>query len=123
MTSAFSPAENGAKSSSSSRGTGVNSRRMKILFTGSEMDPLARTGGLGDVLEALPAALAARRHEVSVVLPCYRGLREEPRLNAQDTGVRLHVLVGGRTLDAEIWEGRAPNGVQVFLVRRDESFD
>ena len=58
---------------------------MKILFTASEMHPLARTGGLGDVLEALPAALAARGHEVSVVLPCYRGLRDR----AKDTGVRL----------------------------------
>jgi starch synthase len=36
--------------------------------------PLAHTGGLGDVLEALPAALAARGHDVSAVLPCYRGL-------------------------------------------------
>lgn len=96
---------------------------MKILHAGSELTPFARTGGLGDVLEALPAALAARGHEVSVVLPCYRGLREHPGLAARDTGVRLHVPIGGRTLDAEIWEGRASNGVQIFLVRRDESFD
>jgi starch synthase len=96
---------------------------MKILHAGSELTPFARTGGLGDVLEALPTALAARGHEVSVALPCYRSLREDARLGARDTGVRLHVPVGGRTLDAEIWEGRAPNGVQVFLVRRDESFD
>ena len=92
---------------------------MKILFTGSEMDPLARTGGLGDVLEALPAVLAARGHEVSVVLPCYRGLRE----GARDTGVKIAVQIGGRRLPAEIWECTAPNGVQVFLVRRDEYFD
>lgn len=96
---------------------------MKILHAGSELTPFARSGGLGDVLEALPAALAARGHEASVVLPCYSGLREDKRLGARDTGVRLHLPVGGRTLDAEIWEGRAPNGVQVFLVRRDESFD
>ena len=92
---------------------------MKILLTASEMAPLARTGGLGDVLEALPAALAARGHEVSVVLPCYRGLRER----ARDTGVKIAVQIGGRRLMAEIWECTAPNGVQVFLVRRDEYFD
>lgn len=96
---------------------------MKILHAGSELTPFARTGGLGDVLEALPAALAARGHEASVVVPCHRGLREDARLGARDTGVRLHVPVGARTLEAEVWEGRAPNGVQVFLVRRDESFD
>lgn len=92
---------------------------MKILFTGSEMAPLARSGGLGDVLEALPAALAARGHEVSVVLPCYRGLREQ----ARDTGVKIAVQVGPQRVAAEIWECTAPNGVQVFLVRGDQYFD
>lgn len=96
---------------------------MKILFTGSEMDPLARTGGLGDVLEALPAELAARGHDVSVVLPCYRGLRDDAKLGVRSTGVHMPVSVGAKTLPAEILECTAPNGVQVFLIRRDEYFD
>ena len=96
---------------------------MKILFTGSEMSPLARTGGLGDVLEALPAALAACGHEVSVVLPCYRGLRDDAMLGVRSTGVSIPVQVGSKRLPAEIFECRAPNGVQVFLIRRDEYFD
>jgi len=96
---------------------------MRILFTGSEMDPLARTGGLGDVLEALPAALAARGHEVSVVLPCYRGLRENPKFGVRSTGVQMPVQVGSKVLPAEILECTASNGVQVFLIRRDEYFD
>jgi starch synthase len=87
------------------------------------MAPLARTGGLGDVLEALPAALAAQGHEVSVVLPCYRGLPERKDLNVQSTGVEISVSVGYKRLPAEILECTAPNGVQVFLVRQDEFFD
>lgn len=96
---------------------------MKILFTASEMDPLARTGGLGDVLEGLPAALAARGHEVSVVLPCYRGLAEDAQLGARRLGIEITVQVGAKRLPADILECTAPNGVQVFLVRRDEYFD
>ena len=96
---------------------------MKILLAASEMAPLARTGGLGDVLEALPAALAARGHEISVVLPCYRGLRGDPRIAAKSTGVVLPIDVGARRLDAEILQTTAPNGTQVFLVRCDELFD
>ena len=92
---------------------------MRIVHIASEMTPFARTGGLGDVLEALPAALAAAGHEVSVVLPCYRGLREK----ARDTGVKITVPVGGTPVRAEIWETCAPNGVQVFLVRADGYFD
>ena len=38
----------------------------------SEAFPYAKTGGLGDVLAALPAALAAMGHQVGVVLPLYR---------------------------------------------------
>lgn len=96
---------------------------MKIVMAGSEMNPFARTGGLGDVLDALPAALANRGHEVSVVLPCYRGLRDDPRLGMKSTGVQITVQVGAKRLDAEILAGEAPNGVQIFLVRRDEYFD
>lgn len=98
-------------------------RSMKILFTGSEMAPLANTGGLGDVLEALPAALAADGHEVSVVLPCYRGLPENAELGVRSTGVEIVVSVGMKRATAEILECTAPNGVQVFLIRADEYFD
>jgi len=96
---------------------------MKILLAASEIAPFARTGGLGDMLEGLPPALAARGHEVSAVMPCYRGLRDDPRLGVRATGVRLTVPMGARRRQAEILEGTAPNGSQIFLVREDELFD
>src|ERR1700733_11083270 len=92
-------------------------RQMKILMAGSEMAPLARTGGLGDVLEALPAELKKLGHEVSVALPFYRSIRENPSLKIKSTGVEVTIQVGAKRLDAEIMECVAPNGVQVFLVR------
>ena len=96
---------------------------MKILMASTEMAPLARTGGLGDVIEALSLELQKRKHEVSVVLPLYRSIRENPALKIKSTGVEVSVNVGSKRLDAEIFECVAPNGVQVFLVRRDEYFD
>lgn len=87
------------------------------------MSPLAQTGGLGDALEGLPARLADRGHDVSVFLPCYRGLREDARLGVRSTGAEITVPVGDRRLTAEILECTGPNGVQVFLIRRDEYFD
>ena len=43
----------------------------KILMCSSEVAPFAKTGGLGDVLGALPQALSKLGHDVRVVLPKY----------------------------------------------------
>ncbi len=48
---------------------------MRILFVASEGLPFSKTGGLADVVEALPKALVAQGHEVAVVLPRYRGTK------------------------------------------------
>ena len=50
---------------------------MKILFVAAEVDPWVKTGGLADVAGALPAALRAAGHDVRVVMPRYRVLREK----------------------------------------------
>ncbi|MFC3927072.1 glycogen synthase GlgA [Streptococcus caprae] len=44
---------------------------MKILFVAAEGAPFAKTGGLGDVIGALPKSLVKHGHEVAVVLPYY----------------------------------------------------
>ena len=44
---------------------------MKLLFVASELAPFAKTGGLGDVVAALPKALARRGHDVRIVVPLY----------------------------------------------------
>lgn len=52
----------------------------KILFAGSEAMPFAATGGLGDVLGSLPAALAEQGDtDVRVVLPLYAAVSEDWR--------------------------------------------
>lgn len=44
---------------------------MKIMFVAAEGAPFAKTGGLGDVIGALPKSLVKKENEVSVVLPYY----------------------------------------------------
>ncbi len=43
----------------------------KILFVASEMTPFIKTGGLGDVVGALPKSLVSKGMEVKVILPLY----------------------------------------------------
>lgn len=95
---------------------------MNILFAASEMYPLAKTGGLADVVGSLPAALQARGHSVSCALPLYRSVVESRR-PIMDPGLTLQIPVGDRLLSGRIYQTSTPNGVTVFLVRRDEFFD
>ena len=52
---------------------------MKILFVGSEAIPFISTGGLGDVLGSLPAALMrySPENDVRVVLPLFKSIKEK----------------------------------------------
>ena len=55
---------------------------MNILMVASEATPFAKTGGLADVLGALPAALQNRGEQTAVVIPAYRQNQypNEPRV-------------------------------------------
>ncbi|HLL52011.1 MAG TPA: glycogen synthase GlgA [Myxococcaceae bacterium] len=66
---------------------------MNILFISSEVAPYSKTGGLGDVLGSLPAALAARGHDVMVVSPLY-GSAKVPALENLGAQVRLKFPFG-----------------------------
>ncbi len=52
---------------------------MKLLFAAAEAAPFAKSGGLGDVLGALPRALSKiRDNEVAVILPLYHSIKHNP---------------------------------------------
>lgn len=89
----------------------------------SEMAPFARCGALADTLHALPSALQARGHKVSVVLPFYRSARECREIQPKPTDVRFNVNVGNATYECRIYEARLKNGLQVIFIGKDEFFD
>jgi starch synthase len=95
---------------------------MRILMISAEGPPLQRAGALVDIMDALPHELRGRGHEVSLALPFYREISENPSFKEEDTGITVDVRVGEKTYIAEFLEGRSPSGVQLFLVRCDEFF-
>ena len=75
---------------------------MKLLFIASEAAPFAKTGGLGDVLAALPRALAARGHEVLVVIPKYASI-DAQKYGLRDTGRKVEVTLPGGNASAAVF--------------------
>src|ERR1700741_3750335 len=96
---------------------------MKILIISAEGPPLQRAGAVVDVLDALPSALRARGHEVSVVLPFYREIKENRAFKKKATGITVDAQVGDKVYTARYSEGRSASGAQLFLIRCDEFFD
>jgi starch synthase len=94
---------------------------MNILFVAAEMVPFAKTGGLADVVGALPQALARRGHQVRVVVPLYPSARLSGiplRRLRRSVTVRL----GNSSLHAGIFEAQI-SGVRVWFLDLPSLFD
>src|SRR6266705_7076160 len=93
---------------------------MHIAFIASEAVPFSKTGGLADVVGALPRALAALGHEISVYLPRYRHTRiTEERTVLQS----ITVPFDDRYRFCSILTGAGYPGVRFFFVDYPPFFD
>ncbi len=91
---------------------------LKILMVSSEAHPFAKSGGLAEVAGALPDALARQGHEVTLVVPRYRGV-DTGGAAAQDATLSL----GGRDVRVTLHELRMADRLTAVLVDVPELFD
>ena len=91
---------------------------MRILFVASEGLPFSKTGGLADVIEALPKALVALGHEVAVVLPRYRATKTTEVVLPSVT-----IPLGSQLRFPAIADGALVAGVRYFFVDDPAYFD
>lgn len=91
----------------------------RILMAASEAVPFAKTGGLADVMGALPVALKARGEDVGVVIPRYRGVRLDGARRVFDG---LMVWLGGNSFRVDIHR-LDHQGVPFFLADSPALFD
>ena len=93
---------------------------MNIVFAASEGVPFSKTGGLADVVGALPRALAALGHQVSVYLPRYR----QTKLTDPVTVVRsVTVPFDDQYRFASVVSGGSQGGVRFYFVEYPPYFD
>ena len=95
---------------------------MDILFATTELSPFVKVGGLADVAAALPKALRALGHRVTVVVPRFPAFEAGGLLVARRlTPVRF--TLGSRQIDATVFDGRLASQVDLVLVDAPGLFD
>ncbi len=98
---------------------------MNIMMISAEMAPVAKVGGLGDVVDALSRALATAGHDVRVVLPLYGHLdHKKEKIAPIKTLPPLTVRVGQQVHDIRFYRcGSARAAVKVYMVECAPLFD
>ena len=96
---------------------------LKVALVASEIAPFARTGGLGDVMGALPRALAKLGHEVMVFMPLYGKLNIDRNTLSRQNWT-IPVSIGGTQHDLSIatFRDRRARVSYCFIVN-DHYFD
>jgi starch synthase len=93
---------------------------MNIVFAASECVPFSKTGGLADVVGALPKALADLGHNVSVYLPKYR----QTHLNDGKVLLRsVTVPFDDQYRFCSVIDGGNRSGVQFYFIDYPAFFD
>ncbi|CAI5536800.1 unnamed protein product [Closterium sp. Naga37s-1] len=83
---------------------------MNVVMVASECAPWSKTGGLGDVVGALPKALARRGHRVMVVVPRYGNYE-----GLESTNVRKRFNVAGQDMEV-LYQHKYVDGVDFVFI-------
>ena len=95
---------------------------MKIMYIASEAAPFAASGGLGDVMGALPAAVKKinKENEISVILPLYSSIDEALRSKMKKV-TEFNFYLSWRCLYCGIYQLKY-NNVQYFFIDNEYYF-
>ena len=96
---------------------------MRIAVLASEGAPYVKSGGLGDVMEALPSALARiEGNEVVLILPYYQKIKENPKFVTEPVA-QFTVQLGWRRQYTGLMKLQNRNdGVTVYFIDNDYYF-
>jgi len=94
---------------------------MKLLLASSEVHPYSKTGGLADMVGALAKSLAREGHEVSLITPLYKGIREKlPELKPTD--LKLDLPLGARQVQGDVWSLSPIKNLTIYFIDQPNLF-
>jgi starch synthase len=95
---------------------------MRILHATSELFPFSKTGGLADMVDGLARALVGQGHEVGVVTPLHRGIRERFQ-DWKKLETIIELPLGPGLVKAEVWTQQPLPNLTVYFIDQPELFD
>jgi len=96
---------------------------MHIIFAASECVPFAKTGGLADVVGALPPELVKLGHKVTVYLPLYSSVRRQMPEKLSYVAESIAIPFQNYSRFAGIVDGGKRAGVQYYFIDCPELFE
>ncbi len=94
---------------------------MKIWFVTSECAPFSKSGGLADVAFSLPPALMEQGHQISIITPLYKCVRD--RFADKIRKIKDFTFkIGEYDITCGLWEGERA-GVPVWFIEKDAEYD
>jgi|SRR5579871_2177221 len=93
---------------------------LKVLMVASEAAPFAKTGGLADVVGALPAALADSGCEAAVLMPRYRRIELTGARRVYDS---LPIWIGSDVYDTSVYQAGNEAGTTFYLLECPPLYD
>lgn len=96
-----------------------------ILMVASEGLPFIKTGGLADVIGSVPAALTEQGHEVSVIMPFYKKIKDKYATKFNDVFTfkkEYNVSIYYREIPVRIYSSEV-DGVTFYFVEHQGYFE
>jgi starch synthase len=93
---------------------------MNVLFIGAEAAPYAKSGGLGDVMAALPKALQKEGVNTAIMIPLYKSIKEK-YFDEMEKVAEFEVLLAWRRKYAGVYKANH-DGVDYYFIDNEEYF-
>src|SRR5688572_30057864 len=95
---------------------------MRLLVVTSELHPYSKSGGLADMVGALAKTLASQGHQVGVVTPLYRSVRQKfPDLQKFDW--TLDLPLGADRMQGGVWVSEPADNLTIYFIDQGDFFD
>ena len=95
---------------------------LHIVMVCPEIVPLAKTGGLADMVGSLAIALERMGQRVSLIMPAYASVLRG-RFPLRETGIRIAVSMVDRSEEAQVLVANVGVEIPVYLIRAERFFE